>query len=138
MGELFTEFDFTKELESKLEQTQSARQFILDSLKLDLELIISALQVQKQNDTLIYQYNVKKGYYLEKQKQFEEDNRALKNEYDNQIWDKLNLFVEEYSKTNNMEYVFGANGSGSLMYGAESKDLTEELILYCNKKFSGE
>lgn len=49
------------------------------------------------------------------------------------IWAELNKHIEEYGKKMGYKYILGANGDGSIMYGDEAQDITEELIKYINK-----
>lgn len=49
------------------------------------------------------------------------------------IWENINKKVNEYGKENGLDYIFGANGDGSIMYASESNDITKEIIDYINK-----
>lgn len=53
--------------------------------------------------------------------------------FQNSIWQELNKRIEEYGKKMGYKYILGANGDGSIMYGDEAEDITEELIKYLNK-----
>lgn len=137
MGELFEEFTLKKELTSQLEQTVLARKNILDSLKLNLEMTIVTIQGGSASDSVKNDFLNKKQVYLKKQEQFEIENNTLQQEYDHQIWTQLNGFVEEFGKNNGLDYVFGANGTGSIMYGDDTKNVTKEAIEYVNQKYVG-
>lgn len=49
------------------------------------------------------------------------------------IWENINKKVSEYGKENGLDYIFGANGDGTMMYASESNDITKEIIEYINK-----
>lgn len=49
------------------------------------------------------------------------------------IWEELNQRIEEYGEMMGYTYILGANGDGSIMYGDNAEDITEELIIYLNK-----
>lgn len=137
MGELFEEFELKKQLTNQLEQTVSARKNILDSLKLNLEMMVVSIQGGAVNDSLKNKFLYTKEQFLKKQEQFEGENQRLQQEYDSQIWTQLNEYVKEFGEEKKLDYIFGANGTGAIMYGNESKDVTKEMVSYVNKKYVG-
>lgn len=137
MGELFEEFELKKQLTNQLEQTTVARKNVLDSLKLNLEMMVVRIQGNDTNDSLKQAFLYNKEQYLAKQKQFEGENQQLQQQYDNQIWTQINEFVESYGKEHEYEYIFGANGTGTIMYAKETNDITADVIKYANLKFAG-
>lgn len=60
--------------------------------------------------------------YLKKSKAFEK-----------LIWDNINRKVSQYGKEKGFDYIFGANGDGSIMYASEENDITNEIIEYINQ-----
>jgi outer membrane protein len=48
---------------------------------------------------------------------------------------KVNAFVEGYGKDNGYTFIFGKNQAGSVMYGAEAKDITVEITKAINAAF---
>ncbi len=132
-AEVFNGFKLQKELRTKLENVQSARQAILDSIQLRLTAISSSSDFDPQNPG--EEFFSLRGLYQQRQKQFEEDNQRLSNEYDRQIWNQLNQYVKDYGKEHNYTIIFGANGQGNIMYASETRDITKELIDYINNKY---
>ncbi|CAL2064881.1 OmpH family outer membrane protein [Tenacibaculum sp. 190524A05c] len=49
----------------------------------------------------------------------------------------INDFIKEYGKDKGYKVIFGANGSGTIMYAEESSDLTEEVLTALNLEFEG-
>ncbi|PQJ80300.1 OmpH family outer membrane protein [Polaribacter porphyrae] len=49
----------------------------------------------------------------------------------------INDFVKEYGKRKGYKIIFGASGSGNIMYARESSDLTELVLEGLNKEFEG-
>jgi outer membrane protein len=43
-------------------------------------------------------------------------------------------FVKEYGKSNRYTFILGANEAGSVMYGAEANDITDEVLEALNGK----
>jgi outer membrane protein len=77
---------------------------------------------------LFEQYRVN----VERKKQ-EEEERLLQAAYN-----QINAMVEEYAKENHYDFILGTTQEGNLMYGASSRDITEEVLTALNKKFKGE
>ncbi|MHA7844389.1 MAG: OmpH/Skp family outer membrane protein [Winogradskyella sp.] len=48
---------------------------------------------------------------------------------------KVNDFVEEYGKNNGYTFIFGKNRAGSVLYGAEGKDITEAVTKAINEHY---
>lgn len=138
-GKLYNEFTMTKELSSQLEGLASNRKMILDSMKLELEMKSKELQLKGQ-DVSQEEYNsfeVKRQNFIVREKGFKEEQMRLQESYNNQIWDRLNKLVSEYGEEKEYDYILGGTGDGSLMYSKKDNNVTEDLINYCNSKYSG-
>ncbi|ETN94068.1 OmpH family outer membrane protein [Zhouia amylolytica] len=48
---------------------------------------------------------------------------------------KVRTFVKDYGKKNGYTFILGANEAGSVLYGAESKDITEEVLNALNDSY---
>jgi len=72
-----------------------------------------------------------------RQKNFEEELIEVSQEYDQQIWERLNGFVKTYAEEKGYDIIIGASGDGNLMYANEKLDITDQLIEYCNQKYNG-
>ncbi len=44
--------------------------------------------------------------YISKQKQFDEDNEKIKQQYYDEVWTQLNQYIQEYGKKYNYEYIY--------------------------------
>jgi outer membrane protein len=128
---LFNDFKLTKELKSKFENTDNARRHILDSLLLDYKYRASGKKANPQQLALL-----ERNYY-EKKEAFEQQNTELTENYDKQIWTRINQYVKEYCKSKQYDYVFGVSGDGALMYAGESHDITAEVVEYMNTSYDG-
>jgi outer membrane protein len=139
---VFNGFQMKKELEEKFKQTANSREKIVDSLALNLKLISKQLNEQKEtkegiNKDLAYMFEIKREEYLKLKGQFTEDNTALSQKYDGQILEQLTQYILEYGKTNNYELIFGADGSGNLMYANEGLNISDDISIYVNNKYKG-
>jgi outer membrane protein len=131
VSKVYQDFKMTKELEKKYEVVSNSRKLFLDSLEITLRTIVN------QKDKIEEFNRVKKEYMVRKQ-QFEQDNQAMNSQYTKQIMTQLNQYMEDYGKQNGYDFVFGANGNGSLMYVDENAyDITTAVTGFVNSKYDG-
>ena len=62
----------------------------------------------------------------------EEDKKATQT-----VINDINDYVKEYGKEKGYKIIFGASGSGNIMYAAEDSDLTQEVLEGLNAEFEG-
>ena len=62
----------------------------------------------------------------------EEDKKATQT-----VINDINDYVKEYGKKKGYEIIFGASGSGNIMYADEGTDLTEKILEGLNNEFEG-
>jgi len=121
--ELFAGFNGRSELNQKLEYVKERHKQVLDSL---------FVQMKNEKD----EEGLKS--LSEKSRKFISDEQELSERYTQQIWKQINAYVNDYGKENDYEMIFGANGSGSLMYAREAVNVTDEVLEYINKRYEGE
>lgn len=68
------------------------------------------------------------------QKQIEEEDKKSSLTIVNDI----NDYVKDYGRKKGYKIIFGASGSGTIMYANGSADLTEDVLIGLNKEFEGE
>ena len=62
----------------------------------------------------------------------EEDKKATQT-----VINDINDYVKEYGKKKGYKIIFGASGSGNIMYADEGTDLTEKILEGLNNEFDG-
>lgn len=135
-SKLYNEFAMTKELTKNLEINTQVKNQILDSLKLNIKQLEMKLNATP-TDELLQQYELKKQEYLYKSKLFNEETQSLQQTYTEQSLTQINQYIMEFGKAHQYEYIFGANGNGSIMYADEQNDITELVLTYVNDKYQG-
>jgi outer membrane protein len=137
LATVYDSYPLKKELEAKLTNVQQARKNILDSLKIELNALSLAVKSEKDYEA-IRKFQIKKNEYSLKQQTFEEDNLATTESYSSQIWKQINQYVKDYGKASGYTFILGTDGSGTVMYAEETKDVTTDVSAYINKRFNGE
>lgn len=137
VSELYNDFEMKKELENTYLMIQKSRKHQLDSLELELKFLNSKINAEGEKAELVHAFQVKRENYLLKKQQFEEDDAQMQQQYTDKIKKQLNQYVADFGKEKNIDYIFGAEGSGALMYAKEGDDVTKEALVYVNNKFKG-
>ncbi len=57
-----------------------------------------------------------------------------KQQISGKIIEKINVLIQEYGKSQNYEIIFGTTNEGSILYGTEAIDLTDEILKLLNEK----
>lgn len=140
LAQAYRQFTLTRELEAKLNATKRARQAVLDSLALQVRRLEARAQAEgggRLDPARSEALQTKAEEYRLKEKQFEEDNQALTEQYTNQVWTQINQYMKNYGKEHRYTYILGAEGSGVLMYADERFDITSDVIAYLNRRYGG-
>ena len=136
IASVYDAFKMKKELEGKFSKVEMFRKSVLDSLELNLRLLGAEYEQTKSEESK-NSFLQKKQEYLKTKQQFEQDNAAVSQQYSGEIFRQLNLYITEYGKEHGYQYIFGAEGSGSLMYANDSENITEEITIYVNEQYKG-
>ncbi|MFA6152612.1 MAG: OmpH family outer membrane protein [Chitinophagaceae bacterium] len=113
-------YKFKKDMEAEGTKNLYHIKNTVDSLKL----------VQKMGSNQLVDSQV---MYAERA--FEQYYTYSNQEMTKKIWERLNPLLEEFGKERNYELIIGANGAGSLLYGSKKNDVTDEAIVFINKKY---
>lgn len=135
---VYNEFTYKKELEMDLEQIQNAAQKTMDSLQLDLQVAENYMVSGTPTEDDKVMFERKRQTFYMTQKQVEEAYALKVQESYNLIWDRINGYVKEYGETNGYDYIFGANGDGTVMYADGSEDITSDITEFVNQRYAGE
>jgi outer membrane protein len=122
--EVFKGFKGTQVLEKKLADLRAYHKQQLDSME---------VMIGKNNNKaeLISAYEDASQKYAQQQQE-------LANKYTADIWVRINKHVSNYATEHDYDFIFGAMGDGSLMFGRKSSDVTPEIIKYINEKYEGD
>jgi outer membrane protein len=120
---LLNSYEFKKQQEQQQQAQLVVFKNAMDSLKKEF-FTATAAPVKEKLAGTIQQVEYNMNAYLEQSN--EKINKA--------VWDKLNPIVDEFGKKQNYELIMGANGMGTILYGKEKVDITNDLIRFVNEK----
>jgi len=142
-SKLVNEYQEKKDLETKLEGKIQIYQKRKDSITRAFQLEAQDFQMKadkmKQADAQKrYDQLGQKQQMLQQQFQIEENAISKESQtLNDSLLNKIKDFVAEYGKTNNYDYIFGKNEYvGTVYYGKEESDITEEILKKLNEKYA--
>ena len=129
-----TEVKIKTKIEDFQKRTDSLRQ------SFQLEINDAEIQARKMSQAGIQKLSKDlqdKEQILSQRVQFEKNQIAQESQtLNDSIINKVIDFVKDYGKTNSFNFILGSNEAGSVLYGQESSDLTQEILEALNEKYS--
>lgn len=81
---------------------------------------------------LLKQQNLEKYQGILQQKQAEEDQKLTQG-----VYAQIDSYLKAYAKEQGYDLVIGANAEGTVLYGSEAFDITEEVLGIINQQYTG-
>lgn len=127
-AELFESFQMTKESQGFGEKEFSNKKKILDSLYLRL-----------QGDLQDSEKEVLMKDFIAKREEFDEFSQNFALQESDKIWSRLKTYAEEFAKEHNYKVILETEDdyNGNVLYSESEIDVTKELIVFVNKRYSG-
>lgn len=122
---VFEGFQLKKDYDAKIEKEFAAEKAQLDSMGYKFNTLKNPLEIDA----------LKKQFVIRKQ-QFDEKFQSVSQKYTNEVYERLNTYIKEFGKKNNLGVIIGSNGQGNVMYRDDSMDVTDQLIKFVNDKYS--
>ena len=135
---LLNEYQEKKDIESKLKEQISKYEKKRDSISQAFQLEAKNFEAQAQNlaqNVAQKKYNelMQKSQILQQHLQQEEHKIQLESQTQmDSLLTKVKKFIKEYGKEKGYTFILGANEGGSVLYGNEKKDITNELVKSLN------
>jgi outer membrane protein len=127
---VFADFEETKEVKKKLNAEEVSQKYILDSLFNEMQ------ELEKRNQVVLAKQ--KKDIYDRFYEGFAQGNQKISMQYKESIWKHINQYLDEFGKENGYVFILGTSGDGNLMYADTTYNVTNEALLFINKKYAGE
>jgi len=137
-GVLINEYQERVDIEANLQIKINAFKSRTDSLRsaFELEIKEAELRARKMSQADVQKLSQElqqKEQVLSQRVQFEQQQIAQESQTLNDSLIKtVKNFVRAYGKSNNYNYILGSNEAGSVLYGEESSDLTQEILKALN------
>lgn len=124
-----------KELQKKLEGSHSARQSVLDSLKLELSSLSAA--TSSGSSSALALFNSKRENYIAKEQEFNQETEGQLMSYKDQVSKRLVDFCKEYGQQKGFAIILFKGSGESVVYSSANVDITDDFIQFINKRHSG-
>lgn len=131
-GKLYDSYKGSKELNAKVQQQQNRYRLILDSLRIEITVAASStdpVQLKRAEEM--------KNTYTALSNEFVQYNEQYVQNEQGKIWNQLNEYVSTYGIEHKYMMIYGANGTGNVMYADSSLNITEPVLEYANAKYDG-
>jgi outer membrane protein len=140
-GKVINDYQMKIDVEDQFKIKDDAFKKRMDSIGKAFQIEAQAFQMaagnlSKKKQQEKYQELGQKQQQLQQQFQYEQ--QIMQQEFNTEmdfIISKVNTFVEGYGKKNGYTFIFGKNQAGSVMYGADAKDITEAVTKAINADF---
>lgn len=139
---LINEYQERKDVEARLNTKIEAFKTRTDSLRsaFELEIKEAELKARTMSQSAIQtlsQELQQKEQVLSHRVQFEQQQIAQESQtLNDSIINRVKAFVQDYGKSNNYNFILGSNEAGSVLYGEEASDLTQEILKALNENYS--
>lgn len=140
INKLIEGYNNTKTKRQKFDSEKQKMKARVDSLLNSWQTELKQFEKDKSTFTS-KEFILKKEILSNKQKQINSYQESVQNHlYDEDkkitqtIINEINDYIKEYGKSNGYDIIFGASGTGNIMYADESTDLTDKVLEGLNRK----
>jgi outer membrane protein len=139
---LINDYQERLDIESALQAKIEVFKLRTDSLRsaFELEIKEAELRARKMSQASIQKLSQElqqKEQLLQQQVQFEQQQIAKESQMLNDsIINKVKSFIQSYGQANNFNFILGSNEAGSVLFGEDSSDLTQEMLKALNEDYS--
>lgn len=134
--EVFEKFEGTKELNARLTNLSSKQKSLLDSMSFKLRAMQSNIN-ENSPRAVLTSFNTQQNNYQVLNSEFTQQYEQQDQEYQTMVWKQINQYIQEYGKENGYDYIYGANGNGTMMYASNQKNITTNILQYINQRYEG-
>ncbi len=140
--ELVYNYTGMKEAQSKFNSKQNSLYANIDTLKLEFERAVelfnsdfqslSAQEKEQRHQKLkVQETNINKYAETIENQLIEEEGEMLTG-----VLNQVNSFVESFGNEHGYELIFGTTNDGSLLYGRDAHDITDEVLNAINQNYT--
>jgi len=140
--DLMKEYEGTKALEETLKEKQDAMAKELDSLSAPFQTKVQEYYQNAQKMSAQKRAETEQGLQQEQQMlQLKQQQASQSLQQENQVLSeaitkKVDSFVTDYAKLKGFNLVLGTSGNGTVMYGDETLNITNDILVILNEDFN--
>lgn len=127
---LFNKFEMKEELDGEYMRITKQSQNALDSLT-------THIQRMDLVEGKALNRSPKLNLMIVERDKIAEQLNTIKQEFESQIWNRLDLIIADFGEQNEHLVLIGNDDKSKVLYTKETIDITQDLIRYANKKYSG-
>ena len=142
-AKLLDNYQEKKDIKAKLDKQVEAYQKKRDSVSQAFQAEAMAFDkqakelpanvAQKKYNELMQKSQILQQHLMQQEQTLQAESQK---ELDSLI-NKVKKNIREYGKQKGYTFILGANDGGSVLYGAEKKDITKEVTEYLNQQYKG-
>jgi len=123
---VFEAFQMKKDYDERIKSDLKELTMVLDDLR-------TKASEESKSDSLAI-FRLQKQYY-EAEQNYNTRLKELSERYTLEVNNRLNEYLKKYSIENGYSLILGSEGQGNVMYIADEKNITKELIKYINQQY---
>ncbi len=143
VNKLLEGYNRTKIVRAEFEAKAKTLNANVDSLMTDWQKEIKTYE-KERNSMTSKELELKQQLLANKQQQINNYQQAIQKQIQEEdqkttqtVINDINDYIKEYGKQKGYKIIFGASGTGNIMYASDGADLTEEVLIGLNKEFEG-
>lgn len=136
VNEFQKKIDFEEKFKAKIENFNKKADSMQQAIQVEAQLFQSRAakmnqsKAEEEYNTLVQKKQMQDYQLNNEEKQLQAEGQK---EIDTLV-KQVKAFIKDYGKTNGYTFILGSNDAGSVLYGSENKDITEEVVIALNKE----
>lgn len=136
VNEFQKKIDFEEKFKAKIENFNKKADSMQQAIQVEAQLFQSRAakmnqsKAEEEYNTLVQKKQMQDYQLNNEEKQLQVEGQK---EIDTLV-KQVKAFIKDYGKTNGYTFILGSNDAGSVLYGSENKDITEEVVIALNKE----
>jgi outer membrane protein len=131
-SKVFDGFEGTKEKLATLKKAQEFQKKTLDSMAMTINLLEAKMGTEHPG---VLKHKEKYEKMYEEIVVYNQEDLETSQDH---IWKQINQYLGEYGKQNGYAYIYGAAGNGSIMFADSSLNISDDVLIYINKRYKDE
>ncbi|MEZ4796980.1 MAG: OmpH family outer membrane protein [Flavobacteriaceae bacterium] len=130
INEYQEKIDIQDKLQAKIKTYEARRDSVRQAFQLEInEAELKSRRMSQADLQKLSQELQQKDQVIAQRDQFEQQQIAQESQAQNDsLIKKVRNFVKDYGSKNGYDFILGSNEAGSVMYGKEASDLTQEIL----------